>query len=103
MTPSQWGLFVLYAGFWGFIIARHLKYGGSTTPTHPLELVSMIANAGMALWWATMCMPIGVELAVVAAYQAWDLWRRRPPRNRRESKVLGRVRDMGHRLVVTNS
>lgn len=44
----------------------------------------------------------GVDLAgsAIAALLAGWLWRRRPPRKRRPSKVAGRVRDLGHRLTT---
>lgn len=36
-----------------------------------------------------------------AAWLAYTAWKRRKPRQRKPSKVTGRVRDLGHRLVVS--
>jgi membrane protein implicated in regulation of membrane protease activity len=41
-----------------------------------------------------------VMFGTVAALYAWAWWKRRPPRKRRESKSLARIRDLGHRLVT---
>jgi len=38
-----------------------------------------------------------------AAWLAYHAWKRRKPRQRKPSKALGMVRDLGHRLVVTSS
>lgn len=44
--------------------------------------------------------PTAIAWAAVAAVFAWTWWRRRPPRKRKESKTMARVRDLGHRLVT---
>lgn len=44
-----------------------------------------------------------VPLPSFAAWCAYHAWKRRKPRQRKPSKAAGRVRDLGHRLVVTNS
>jgi hypothetical protein len=36
----------------------------------------------------------------LAAFFAWELWRNRPRRKRKPSRVTGVVRDLGHRLTV---
>jgi hypothetical protein len=38
-----------------------------------------------------------------SAWLAYKAWKRRKPRQRKPSKALGMVRDLGHRLVVTSS
>ena len=38
-----------------------------------------------------------------AGWCAYHAWKRRKPRQRKPSKALGRVRDLGHRLVVSGA
>ncbi|GAB6901950.1 hypothetical protein JCM9957A_50400 [Kineosporia succinea] len=48
------------------------------------ELVAAACNFGIAGWYAYLA------------------WKRRPPRKRREAKAPGRVKDLGHKLVVSS-
>jgi hypothetical protein len=63
-----------------------------------------------AIWFANLAIVSGVishrPLAMVAygalaAWLAYHAWKRRKPRQRKPSKVGARVRDLGHRLVVS--
>lgn len=44
----------------------------------------------------------GIVGAGFTGWLAWCLWKGRKPRQRKPSKVLGFIRDLGHRLVVTS-
>lgn len=43
----------------------------------------------------------GVVNAALAGVYAWLAWKHRNRKDRKPSKVLAKVRDLGHRLVVT--
>lgn len=67
----------------------------------------------VAVWSLCLCLVLTVaqlakgnltiacaDGAVVALWLHW-LWKHRPPRNRRPSRVAGIVKNLGHRLVVS--
>lgn len=65
-----------------------------------------------AAWYATLAIinmvsnDVPLTTAADGGFAAWCAylaWKRRKPRQRKPSKALGMVRDLGHRLVVTSS
>jgi membrane protein implicated in regulation of membrane protease activity len=74
-------------------------------PTWPKNTVAFYAVLwGMAaiVNMVNGCPIPGVLFGAAAAIQAWLWWQKRPPRNRRPSKTLATIRDLGHRLVVAS-
>lgn len=86
----------VWAGFW--IVDRYSPW--------PAWMLGF--GAGFYAPLAVLCMAYGgVPLSMgsaggFAAWCAYQAWKRRPPRQRKPSKVAGIVRDLGHRLVVTH-
>lgn len=88
---------VIWLGFWAF---------------DKVDPWSSRVLAGWATWYGTLAV-IGVLGGVwlgitlvdggFAAWCAFWAWKRRKPRQRKPSKALGLVRDLGHRLVVSNA
>lgn len=55
--------------------------------------------------WNTIDGDVPVTRIMDAGFAGWcayHAWKRRKPRHRKPSKAAGRVRDLGHRLVVTH-
>lgn len=85
------------AGEWTTAFLIGLPWAGVIVLWNMISLVG-----GVFYFLIDGCLPIAGECAAIAGWHAWDMWRRRPPRKRRESRVLGHIRDLGHRLVVSN-
>lgn len=45
-------------------------------------------------------LPFMAGAGVVCALWAYTAWKNKPPRKKRESKTLAKIRDLGHRLVT---
>lgn len=56
------------------------------------------SSIGLFIEYLTAALAYGSAGAIYA----WLWWHRRPPRQRRPSKTLAAIRDLGHRLVVTS-
>jgi hypothetical protein len=66
-----------YAGFYGAFAVVFTIAGGLSTNT---------LTAGAFAAWCT-----------------YHAWKRRPPRHGKPSKAAGIIRDLGHRLIVSNA
>lgn len=104
MDTGDWVLFWSVGGLFAAIIAADYRLG--IVKDSPVEFSDWSALFGLLVATVSALferkMPLLVENGGLAAWLAWTIWSRRPPRKRRESKVLGRIRDLGHRLVVSN-
>ncbi|WP_088319886.1 hypothetical protein [Kineosporia sp. R_H_3] len=61
---------------------------------------NLVSGVHYLLTGQTLRAGLSAGMAGWMAYCAWEVWKNRKNRKRRGARVLAKVRDLGHRLVV---
>jgi hypothetical protein len=86
---------VTWAAFW--VIDKRQPWSARTLTFWAAWYANLaITNMAFGFWLCTTLADGGF-----AAWCGYHAWKRRKPRQRKPSKVGARVRDLGHRLVVS--